>query len=102
MTTTFRVDTYDGKSYVGEIRGGFIDIDGVRITAQNVIAGEIPANLYGTDHDLKGYFDLVDGSRLSVRGGRSAGVFFRDRIWGNWSGEIVLYVESIGKEIVIR
>lgn len=30
--------TADGKSYVGEIRGGFVEIDGVRAPAQNVVA----------------------------------------------------------------
>ncbi len=62
MTTTFRVDTYDGKSYVGEIRGGFIDIDGLGITAQNIIAASIPSNVYGPAHTavtLQGFFELV-------------------------------------------
>lgn len=93
-----KLEVIDGNSYVGEIRSGFIEVGGVRAPAENLVNAYVTSDTHFDRNDKRiyGHFELLDGTRLVV-----------EQLWGllgprkNCTGEICIYVESLGKQIAV-
>jgi len=86
------IRTHSGDYFVGEIRGGKLEVHGYSIDAGQVKDFYFNAAEYG-------HLDLVDGTRIGVRLTRCGFLGYRARtVMG---GEIKLFVKSLAREVCI-
>jgi len=96
------VKTTDGNLYRGELRGGAFEVDGTRFPASSCVSIHLDWHPLGgyppSYHD--GVVELSDGTTLKV--GIWETGFLSKKVHLSLSGHVVLFVESLGREVKIE
>jgi hypothetical protein len=100
MGKTCSVRTTDGNLYCGELRGGAFDVDGTRFQASSCVSIQMRWDPDSAGHYDSGHVELSDGTRLKVKMWASG--FLSKQVHTSLSGHVVLFVESLGKEVEIE
>src|SRR5213082_3324210 len=97
MGKTCSVTTTDGNLYRGELCGGAFGVDGTRFPASSCVSIQMDwyPNSAGSYHG--GVVKLSDGTRLNVEMWATGSLSKQVHI--SLSGHVVLFVESLGKEV---
>ena len=99
MGKTCSVETTAGNLYHGELRGGAFDVDGTKFPASSCVRIKLFHGGVPISRGI-GFVKLSDGTTLEVKSWTTG--FLSEKVHMSLSGHIVIFVESLGKEIKIE